>query len=129
MMSTTLRTGFLGLATLLLFIGAAGNAFVIVPDLHGDLVEIGVRPTVLNTTVMALHASAMASFGFAVIVLAATIDAIRERPLARIPLAVVAAITMVQGVTAFSQTHSPHHFASIAMSVLIAGALLVPSRL
>src|SRR5256884_5768179 len=48
-----------------LFRSAAGYSFTVVPDLHGDLVEIGVRPTVLGGTVLYLYFSAIAMFGFA----------------------------------------------------------------
>jgi hypothetical protein len=41
-----------------------GNAFVIVPDLHRDVIEIGVRPRVLGT-VPGLPFGVLASFGFA----------------------------------------------------------------
>ena len=65
-MKQSLRTALFIASALLMMFGAVENAFVVVPDLHGDLVEIGVRPTVLR-----LYFGALAMFGFAVMVSAA----------------------------------------------------------
>ena len=121
-----LRTSLLAAAALLLFVGAVGNAFIIVPDLHGDLIEIGVRRSVLLPTVYALYGNVMTGFAFAVIVSAAAFESARGRSLPMIALAAIAVVVFVEGVMRFSQSHNPHHFAPIAMGLLIAGALLVP---
>src|SRR5437870_4849832 len=113
-------------AALLMMFGAAGYAFAVVPDLHGDLVEIGVRPTVLRGTVLYLYFSAIAMFGFALIVSAAAVQAIRGIAPARVPLAVVAAIYTAFGVMAFSRSHNPHHLGPLAIGALLGAALVMP---
>src|SRR5918911_1681975 len=90
-------------AALLMFFGAVTYALLVVPDLHSDLVEIGVRPSVLGGTVLHLYFAAIAMFGFAIMVSAAAVQAIRGSQPARIPLAVVALIYMAFGIIAFSQ--------------------------
>jgi hypothetical protein len=125
-MKLSLRTAlFIGSALLMIF-GAIGDAFVVVPDLHGDLVEIGVRPTVLGGTALRLYFGAIANFGFALIVSAAAIQAIRGIPPVRLPLAVIAVIYTAFGVLAFSRSHNPHHLGALAMGVLLGAALAIP---
>jgi hypothetical protein len=125
-MKLSLRTVLLIASALLMIFGAVGDAFVVVPDLHGDLVEIGVRPTVLGGTVLRLYFGAIANFGFALMVSAAAIQAIRGIPPARLPLAVIAVIYTAFGVLAFSRSHNPHHLGALAMGVLLGAALAIP---
>ena len=101
-MKQSFRTALLAASALLMIFGAVGYALVVVPDLHGDLVEIGVRPTVLGGTVLHLYFAAIAMFGFALMVSAAAIQAIRGIAPARMPLAVVAVVYTAFGVMAFS---------------------------
>ena len=127
-MRQSLRTTLLIISALLMVFGAVGYAFVMLPDLHGDLVEIGVRPTVLRGTVLHLYFAGMAMFGFALIVSAAAIQAIRGVQPARLPLLVIAVIYTVFGVMAFStsRSHNPHHLAPVAMGVLLGAAVVIP---
>lgn len=125
-MKISLRAALLIASALLMIFGACGDTFVVVPDLHGDLVEIGVRPTVLGGTVLHLYFGVFAMFGFALMVSAAAIQAIRGIPPARIPLAVIAVIYTVFGVMAFSRSHNPHHLGPLAMGVLLGAALAIP---
>ena len=127
-MKLTFPTVLLIASALLMLFGAFGYSFVVVPDLHGDLVEIGVRPTVLGGTVLSLYYSAIAMFGFTLIVSAAAIQAIRGIPPARLPLAVIAIIYITFGVVAFSRSHNPHHLGPLAMGALLAAALAIPRR-
>jgi len=126
-MKLSIRSALFIAAALLMIFGAVGYSFTVVPDLHGDLVEIGVRPTVLGGTVLYLYFSAIAMFGFALMVSAAAVQAIRGIPPARLPLAVIAVIYTAFGVVAFSRSHSPHHLGPLAMGVLLAAALAIPS--
>jgi hypothetical protein len=126
LMNLSFRTALFIAAALLMMFGALGYSLAVVPDLHGDLVEIGVRPTVLGGTVLALYFSAIAMFGFALIVSAAAIQAIRGIQPARLPLAVIALIYTAFGVLAFSRSHNPHHLGPLAMGVLLAAALAIP---
>lgn len=125
-MKQSYRTALLIASALLMIFGAFGYSLAVVPDLHGDLVEIGVRPTVLGGTVLYLYFSAIAMFGFAVMVSAAAIQAIRGIPPARIPLAVVAVIYTAFGIMAFSRSHNPHHLGPLAMGLLLGAALAIP---
>jgi len=115
----SIRTGALAIAALLMVFGALGNALVVVPDLHGDLIEIGVRPTVLGATIDGLYFAALANFGFAIMVSAAALESARGITPARMPLAVAAVIYTITGVIAFSRSHNPHHFAPVAMGALL----------
>lgn len=125
-MKQTIRTALLIASALLMMFGAVGDTFVVVPDLHGDLVEIGVRPTVLGGTVVRLYFGALAMFGLALMVSAAAIQSIRGIAPARMPLAFVAAIYTVFGVMAFARSHNPHHLGPLLMGVLLGAALAIP---
>jgi hypothetical protein len=125
-MRETLRSVLLAAAALLMLFGAAGNAFVVVPDIHGDLIDIGVRATLLGATALLLYFAAIAMWGFALVVSAAAVQSLRGIAPARIPLAVVAIIYTAFGVMAFSRSHSPHHLGSIAMGLLVGAALAIP---
>jgi hypothetical protein len=125
-MKQSFRTGLLILSSLLMLFGAVGYIFNIVPDLHGDLVEIGVRPTVLGGTVRYFYFSAIAMFGFALIVSAAAIQSIRGVTPARVPLAVVAVVYTTFGIISFSGSLNPHHLGPLAAGVLLGAALVVP---
>jgi hypothetical protein len=125
-MKLSFRTALFIASALLMIFGALGYSFTVVPDLHGDLVEIGVRPTVLGGTVLYLYFSAIAMFGFGLMVSAAAIQALRGIEPARPPLAVIALIYTAFGVLAFSRSHNPHHLGPLAMGVLLAAALAIP---
>jgi hypothetical protein len=125
-MKLSFRSTLFIASALLMIFGAVGDAFVVVPDLHGDLVEIGVRPTMLGGTVLYLYFSAIAMFGFALMVSGAAIQAIRGIPPARLPLVVIAVIYTAFGVIAFSRSHNPHHLGPLAIGVLLAAALAIP---
>jgi hypothetical protein len=111
----------------LMFFGAAGFALVLLPDLHGDLLEIGVRPSVLGATVLHLYFAGMAMFAFALIVVWAAVRSSRGFPLLPLPLAAIAVIHLVFGVLAFSRSHNPHHLGPILSGGLIAAALAMPA--
>ena len=122
------RAGLLIAAALLMFFGAIGNALVLVPDLHGDLIEIGVRPTVLRGSVQALHFAAASMFVFALMVSLAAIQSMRGAAISRLPLAAIALLHTVFGIMAFARSHNPHHLGGVLMGVLIGAALAVPAR-
>jgi len=125
--SSSLRTGLLIAASALMLFGAAGNALGVVPDLHGDLVEIGVRPSVLNTTVFHLYMGVMAQLAFAVIAAASAFESMKGRIPARVPLAVIAIVHTITGAVPFSRSHNPHHLGPILMAVLLVAAIAVPA--
>jgi hypothetical protein len=125
-MTQSVRTALLTASALLMIVGALGNALVVVPDLHGDLIEIGVRPTVLGGTVLHLYFAVLTMFGFALMVSTAAIQSMRGIAPARMPLSIVAAIDIAFGIMSFSRSHNPHHLGPIAMGVLLGAALAIP---
>ena len=122
------RAGLLMAAALLMFFGAFGNALVMVPDLHGDLVEIGVRPTVLRPTLSALYLAAAAMFIFALMAAQAALQSMRDAPISRFPLAIIAVLHTVAGAMAFARSHNPHHLGGMLMGVLLGVALMMRER-
>ena len=125
-MTQNLRANLLAVAAALMLFNAGMNAYVLMPDLHGDLAEIGVRPSVLATTVLHLYFGMLAQCGFTVMVVAAAIQLFRGQAAARTPLLVTAAIYVVFGLLAFSMSHSPHHLGPVAMGALIAASAAIP---
>jgi hypothetical protein len=121
-----LRATLLVASALLMLFGAGAYALILVPDLHGDLVEIGVRPSVLGGTVFHLYFAGMAMFGFALMVSAAAVQAIRGIAPARLPLAIVALIYIAFGIMTFSRSHNPHHLGTLVMGALLGAALAIP---
>ena len=121
-MKKSFRVALLCASALLMMFGAGGYAFEVLPDLHGDLIEIGVRPTVLGGTVLHLYFAGMAMFGFALMVSAAAIQAMRGIAPARLPLAIYIAF----GMMSFSRSHNPHHLGSLVIGVLLGAALAIP---
>jgi len=119
------RAGLLMAAALLMFFGAFANAFVLVPDLRGDLIEIGVRPTVLRPTLSALYFAAVAMFVFALMVAQAAVQSLRGAAISRLPLALIAIMHTAAGALAFSRSHNPHHLGGLLMGVLLGAALVV----
>jgi hypothetical protein len=125
-MLNSTRTVLLAIAATLMLVGAAGFTFVLLPDLHGDLVEIGVRPTVLGGTVVHLYFAGLAMFGFALIAGWALIQSVRGVATATLPLAVAAVIDILFGAIAFTSSHSPHHLGPLASGVLLLAAVFIP---
>ena len=123
-MNRPFRIGLLIAAALLMLIGAVGYTFIVVPDLHGDLIEIGVRPTVLGGTVLHLYFGALAMFACTVIVSAAAIQAIRGIAPVPLPLAVIAVTYIAFGVMAYSRSHNPHHLGPLAAGLPLGGAVV-----
>jgi hypothetical protein len=125
-MHQSLRASLLAAAAFMMLFGAAGYTFVLLPDLHGDLVEIGVRPSVLGATVLHLRFAAAAMFVFAVMVAVAAIRAMRGAAPDRVSLAIIAVTYVVQGVATFFRSHNPHHLGPLIMGVLIGAAVALP---
>lgn len=123
----TTRSALLAVAAGLMVLGAFGNACVVVPDMHGHLIEAGVRPSVLAAAVHALHFSALAMFGFATIACVAAFESARGITPARIPLVIAGVIYAVTGAMLFARTHSPHHLGVVLMGMLLLIAAALPS--
>lgn len=125
-MTRRVRAGLLSIAGLLMFFAAAAYAVDLLPDLQGDLVSIHVRPTVLVTTILYLHFAGLAMFGFALIVSAAAVQAMRGAVPPRMSLGTIAVVYAALGLTAFSRSHSLHHLGPVAIGALIAAAIAIP---
>lgn len=105
---------------------AALHGIVNVPHLREDMVEIGVRPSLLGAITPVLYFSVVAMIAFGGLVLSGTVQCIRGGSLQRAPLWIVAITYMVFGLAAFVQVgRSPHYLGYAAMGLLVAiGAVL-----
>ena len=99
--ASALRAALLLMAALLMGFAAYANAVISVPHLQADMAEIHVRPTLLGAVSLGLYFSTFAMFGFALVVLAAAVQALRGATPARLLLAIVAAVYVTFGVGAY----------------------------
>ena len=121
-MRETLSRASLFLAGLLILLSAFLHGLVNVPHLHEDLVEIGVRPTLLGAVMLVLYFSVVAMFAFGLLVLWNAGSALRGRPLQLAPLWIIAATYVAFGIAAFVLVSPTHHVLGYAvMGVLVAG--------
>ena len=127
-MNQPLRAALLAASALLMMLGALGYTLHVLPDIHGDLVETGARPTLVGSTVLYLNFTAFAMFGFALMVAFAAVQSWRGVPPTRAPLAVVALVYVGFGLLAFSRSHSPHHLGLVAAGALVGAALAMPAN-
>lgn len=127
-MNQPLRAALLAASALLMTLGALGYTLHVLPDIHGDLVETGARPTLVGSTVLYLNFTAFAMFGFALMVAFAAVQAWRGVAPQRTPLAVVALIYLAFGLLAFSRSHSPHHLGLVLAGALVCAALALPDH-
>jgi hypothetical protein len=108
---------------------AALHGLVNVPHLHGDLLEIGVRRTLVGAVMLVLYFSVIAMFAFGGLVISGALGSLRgARHLA--PLWIVAVTYIAFGVTAFLLvSRTPHMLGYAVMGALVAvGAVLRPGR-
>ena len=90
-MRQELRGTVLFVAGLAILISAALHGIVNVPHLREDLVEIGVRHTLVSAIMLVLYFSVVAMFAFGSIVLSSAVSSCRGRRVQRVPLWIVAA--------------------------------------
>jgi hypothetical protein len=115
------------MAALLMGFAAVVNAVISVPHLRGDMTEINVRPTLLGAVSLGLYFGTFAMFGFALVVLAAAAQASRGATPTRLPLAIIAAIYVTFGVSAFFVWGgSAHTLGYVLMGALIGLAVTLP---
>ena|ERR1700694_5136085 len=126
-MRQPLRTTLLLLAALLMGFAAVVNAVIAVPHLRGDMVEIYVRPTLLGAVSLGLHFGTFAMFGFALVVLAAAVQASQGATPSRPLLAIIAAVYVTFGLAAFFLWRgSAHSLGYVLIGVLIGLAAALP---
>ncbi len=122
-------------AILLLVGGAAilasafAHGLINVPHLRQDMVEIGMRPSLLRAISLVLYFSVVAMFAFAALVLTAAIALLRGKAPQLVPLWPIAGSYLIFGVVAFVRVSPSAHFLGYAfMGLLVAtGAALTPS--
>lgn len=128
-MRQPLRATLLFLAAVPMGFAATVNAVVAVPHLRGDMVEINVRPTLLAAVSLGLYFGVFAMFGFALVVLAAALQALRGAAPARFLLAVIAATYFAFGGGAFFLWRGSSHTLGYAVIGLLIGlAAALPDR-
>ena len=123
------RGGVLFLAGLAILGSGFLHGLINVPHLKEDLVEIGVRPTLVGAIMLVLYFSVVAMLGFGGLVLTSAVDAFRGKRTAQAPLWLVSAIYVVFGIVAFLFVSRTHHMLGYAaMGLLVAaGAALAPA--
>ena len=127
-MKPSVRAPLLFAAAALMGFAALTNAFVGVPHLQEDLVEIQVRPTLLRAVSVAMQFGAYAMFAFTLLVLHAGVRAARGGATARVPLAVVAVLYAAFGIAAFVSLGSPHALGYALAGAVIGVAAAAPDR-
>ena len=105
-------------AALLMLFAAFTTTTVSVPHLREDLMEINVRPTLLGAVMMFLHFGSFAMFGFGALVLVLAIRTLRAAGTDRLLIAIIAAVFLLFGITAFIGTGS-HHMLGYALTGLV----------
>jgi hypothetical protein len=127
-MKSCVRASLLFAAAGLMGFAALVNAFVGVPHLQEDLIEVHVRPTLLRAVSVGMQFGAYAMFAFTLIVLHAATRAARGEATARLPLAFIAILYAAFGITVFLAMGSPHAFgyALAGLAVGIAAAAPEP---
>ena len=125
-MTQNTRTTLLFASALLMIFAALMNAADLVPDLRGDLIEIGVRNSVLGPVLASLYFGAMAMGAFALLVTIAAVRSMRGAAIDRASLSIVAAIYAAIGISRYAQAHNPHHLGMVLMAALLAVAVAMP---
>lgn len=119
----------LALAAVMILGSAALHGIVNVPHLHEDMVEIGVRPTLLGAITLVLYFSVVAMVAFGGLVLNGAVQSIRGRSPELAPLWVVAISYVAFGLAAFALVgRSPHFLGYAAMGLLVALGAALCSR-
>lgn len=101
-----------------------------VPHLREDLLELGIRRSLVLAVSLVLYFSVVAMFGFAALVVSAAISLLRGKAPSPAPLWVVAGTYVTFGIVAFLAVHPSPHFLGYALmgAVVAAGAALAPAR-
>lgn len=113
----------LAFAGLILAFAAFTQGLVVVPHLHEDLVEIAVRPTLLNAVSHSMNLGALALAAMTAIVWIEAVRSYRGLPIPRVSLAVIGIFLVVFGLIAFQATHSHHALGYALIGALILAAI------
>jgi hypothetical protein len=112
-----------------IFASALLHGAVNVPHLRQDMLEIGVRQSLIGAVSLVLYFSVVAMFAFAAVVLVGAISSFRGRVPGPLPLWLVAACYVVFGLVAYFRVDPNAHYLGYAfMGLLVAaGTALSPS--
>ena len=122
----------------LLFVGGAAilasavvQGVINVPHLREDMLEIGMRPTLLRAISLVLYFSVVAMFAFAALVLTGAMSLFQGKAPQLMPLWLIAGSYLIFGFVAFVRIDPNVHFLGYGvMGLLVAiGAALSPSRM
>jgi hypothetical protein len=130
-MRDAIRRAALSFAGIAILGSAVLHGLVNVPHLREDLVEIGVRRTLVAAVMLVLYFSVVAMFAFGALVLGSAASSSRGGHPPRTPLWIIAATYVVFGLVAFlAVSPSPHMLGYTGMGLLVAiGAALCPPQL
>lgn len=112
-------------AALLMSFSAFVTATVSVPHLGEDLFEINVRPTLIRAIMIGLHFSSFAMVGFAALVLASAVRALRGVVFDKISLAIIGIMYLGFGIAAFALSGSHHTLGYVLIGVLLLTAVAI----
>ncbi len=104
------------------------HGLINVPHLREDMVEIGMRPSLLRAVSLVLYFSVVAMFAFAALVMNAALSLLRGTVPQMAPLWLVAGSYVTFGVVAFVFVFPNAHFLGYSIMGLLVGiAAAVPS--
>jgi hypothetical protein len=100
-----------------------------VPHLREDMLEIGMRPTLLRAVSLVLYFSVVAMFAFAALVLSGAISLLRGKVPQPLPLWLIAGTYVIFGGVAFVKIAPSVHYLGYALMGLVVaiGAGLISS--
>jgi hypothetical protein len=124
-MKTQLQKVFLVLAALLASFAAYAMVSESVPHMIGDLVEIGVRPTLLSAVSRTMNFAGWSMVAFAGILICSAFCVVRNIRVGRIPLIVIGVLYSVAGGVAVTRNPSIHMYGYVMIGILslVAGLL------
>lgn len=106
------------------------HGLVNVPHLREDLLELGIRRSLVLAVSLVLYFSVVAMSGFAALVVSAATSVLRGKAPSPAPLWVIAGTYVMFGIVAFVAVAPSPHFLGYALmgTVVAAGAALTPAR-
>jgi hypothetical protein len=98
-----------------------------VPHLREDMLEIGMRPSLLGAISLVLYFSVVAMFAFAALVLTSAMSVLRGKLPQLVPLWLIAGSYLVFGLVAFVRIDPNAHFLGYALMGLLVAIGAAPS--
>jgi hypothetical protein len=127
-MRQRIRGTILLVAGIAILASAMLHGVVNVPHLNEDLLELGVRRTLIGTVALVLYFSVVAMFAFATLVLSNAVGSLRGNQQQQAPLWIVAATYVLFGAAGFLLvSRSPHMLGYTFMGLLVAAGAAISS--